>query len=103
MNYNEKSIPQCDKQYIDEPQKMEPELIRVLSTLNAITDTVANRVADFRQVNDSIFGSDPILNNKAQEYPHPEGLMPEIFYRLEKLFATVDLLMPEVIRISKLV
>lgn len=71
--------------------------------LNAITDTIANRVADFRQVNDSIFGSDQVLNDKDQQYPHPEGLMPEIFYRLDKLFATADLLMLEVKRISKLV
>lgn len=86
---------------VSEPQK---ELDLIDNEIMLIIDTVANRVADFKQINDSLFGSLPEENCKEEvNAPNLSGVMEELKYKIETLRFYADKLMPEVKRLHRLI
>ena len=85
---------------IASPQ-VSPDLELIHNDILSLIDIVANRVSDFRNINDKLFGDEPIPS--IGDCPNANGAVSEIFNKLSILRHYTEALMPEVKRLRKLI
>lgn len=99
-DYAEKQ-PMCETHNIEQNGSI-PDLMRIVESIDSIFDVIANRAADLRVINDTLFGPEPVPNMDLKS-DTPNGAIPLIMERLDALRYMSDQLMPEVKRLKKLV
>lgn len=86
---------------IASPQ-VSPDLELMHNEILSLIDIVANRVSDFRNINDKLFSEEP-TPDIGDCSPNANGAVNEIFNKLSILRHYTEALMPEVKRLRKLI
>ena len=85
---------------INAPNSSDFELM--YNNIQSLVDIISNRVEDFRNINNKLFGEE-LVSNIESKPPLVSGAVGELFFKLSILQQNAEALMPEVKRLSRLI